>query len=327
MKKLLFSCVFASSLATNFAQQTKIDFESLNLPQVDTFYNGADQSGGFDVLSITGNSIEFNNSYFTSNFGDYWTGFSYSNMTDVTTPGYSNQYSAITGGGAEASEIYGVYTPDGMISFSQNTFVDSMSITNSTYAYLSMLNGDFFGKQFGSPNSASGAPDGTNGEDFFKVWIVGINEAMQRVDSVEFYLADFRFAEQSQDYIVNTWENVNLTSLGSIRHLTFRFESSDMSGIYINTPLFLALDNLHITNTLSLNSFESQTMSVFPNPCNSQFKIENFSGEISILNFEGKVLRKQNYQANASVDISELESGVYFLKMENGAVTQKITKL
>jgi hypothetical protein len=31
-------------------------------------------------------------------------------------------------------------------------------------------------------------------------------------DSIEFYLADFRFANNSQDYILKTWEYLDLTS-------------------------------------------------------------------------------------------------------------------
>jgi hypothetical protein len=329
MKKLFFSFALTSSLVTVLSQQSHVDFESFNLSQADTFYNGFDNTGGFQYLSPTGNTISFQNEYFTSQFGDYWTGFSYSNMTDVSTPGYFNQYSAVTGSGRN-SEKYAIYTPDKMISFSQNTFIHSLYITNTTYAYLSMLNGDFFGKQFGSTNNANGFPDGTNGEDFFRVWFIGLNNEMQRMDSVLFYLADYRFANDEQDYIVNSWKKVDLTSLGSIRHIDFKFESSDMSGIYLNTPSYFALDDVYFSNTLNLSDKKNTFLNTYPNPTNNSFQINDFSGKVSLFNYEGKEILSLAYEKNSIIDISNLTKGVYFLNLidNNGSVsTQKITKL
>ena len=37
-------------------------------------------------------------------YGPYWEGWAYSNMKDTTTPGYLNQYSAVTGGGVNGLE-------------------------------------------------------------------------------------------------------------------------------------------------------------------------------------------------------------------------------
>ena len=80
-----------------------IDFEELSLP-AESFYNGSDGAGVF-----TSGGAFFNNTYTDFGGGFYaWTGWSYSNMTDVTTPGFDNQYSAITGGGAEGSSNYAV---------------------------------------------------------------------------------------------------------------------------------------------------------------------------------------------------------------------------
>ena len=39
-----------------------------------------------------------------------------------------------------------------------------------------MLNGDAYAKKFGEPTNALGEVDGTNGEDFFRVWIICENE-------------------------------------------------------------------------------------------------------------------------------------------------------
>ena len=75
-------------------------------------------------------------------------------MTDTTTPGYDNQFSAITGDGADGSATYAVAYTTGFTAASQAEFstpatVSGVYITNTTYAALSMLNGDAFAKKFG----------------------------------------------------------------------------------------------------------------------------------------------------------------------------------
>src|SRR5262249_15531077 len=66
--------------------QITIDFEDLYLDP-ESYYNGSDGAGGF-----TSYGAFFNNSY--NSMFKSWKGWSYSNVTDVTTPGYQNQYSA-----------------------------------------------------------------------------------------------------------------------------------------------------------------------------------------------------------------------------------------
>ena len=45
---------------------------------------------------------------------------------------------------------------------------------------------------------------------------------------MEFYLADYRFANNASDYIVRDWTFVNLASLGAVSKLTFGLTSSDV---------------------------------------------------------------------------------------------------
>ena len=45
---------------------------------------------------------------------------------------------------------------------------------------------------------------------------------------VEFYLADFRSAEDSLDYIVNDWRWIDLSNLGNVDSLQFTMNSSDV---------------------------------------------------------------------------------------------------
>ncbi|BAZ50560.1 DUF4465 domain-containing protein [Nostoc ellipsosporum NOK] len=99
-----------------------------------------------------------------------------------------------------------------------------------------MLNGDQFAKKFGGVSG--------NDPDFFRLTITGLDAANATVGNVDFYLADYRFSDNSQDYIVDQWELVDLSSLTGATKLSFSLTSSDNSRFGPNTPLYFALDNL-----------------------------------------------------------------------------------
>lgn len=191
------------------------------------FWNGSNAAGSFATGGATfGNIFTDWGGGFTS-----WEGFSYSNTKDISTPGYGNQYSSITGGGAFASDKYAVgYQP-----FSANwtiTFGSSESFsgrglyaTNTTYAYLSMRDGDSFGT----------TPFSLGGLDYLDLTITGYLGG-STTSSVTFHLADFR---SGPGYIVDAWTWVDLTTLGTIDEL--RFATSSSQG---TIPTYFALDNL-----------------------------------------------------------------------------------
>jgi len=189
--------------------------------------------------SFSSNGAGFNNSY-DSLFGS-WGGFSYSNKTDTTTPGYLNQYSAITGTSAAgiAGGIYAVAYED---SFTPTTprltlpigFAEPVSIalTNTTYTYLAIRDGDGFSNAF------------VEG-DWFKVAISGYSDANAPIGSLDFYLADYRSPTPSVRYIVDSWTIVDLSAWGAgVSYLTFEFSSSDVGFFGINTPTYVAVGNI-----------------------------------------------------------------------------------
>ena len=114
-----------------------------------------------------------------------------------------------------------------------------MMVTNTTYAALTMLNGSYPATKFGG--------DDGNDEDYFKLIITGLDDGGSAVGTQSFYLADYRFADNSLDYIVDEWTTIDLTSLAGARKLEFSFESSDVGNYGINTPTYFAMDNLVIT--------------------------------------------------------------------------------
>ncbi|WP_406697341.1 Ig-like domain-containing protein [Singulisphaera sp. Ch08] len=214
-------------------------FESFGLAP-NTYVNNAGPSGEF---VDAGNA--FNND-FSPDFGGIWSGWAISNSTDTTTSGYTNQYSAITGSGADGSQTYGVaftfggaadpFHPAGsFVNLPDGATPVSIEVTNTTYAYLSMLNGDFSVSAF-----AAG--------DFFRLTIEGYtgpDGTGTKVGEVDFDLANFL---GSNHYIINTWQTVDLAPLSGAGSLQFGLESSQNHPLYgMNTAAFFAADNLTVS--------------------------------------------------------------------------------
>jgi len=210
-----------------------VDFETLTLGNT-SFWNGSDGTGEFNLTGIKFRN-NFNASY------QSWDGFVYSQKADIATSTYDNQYSVFDGtnGTNKFAMYYPPYGADAFASFATGAeyLVKSVSVCNSTYTALTIKNGDpSFAKKFGGVTG--------NDKDWFKMTAVGFNAAGDSVKSVDFYLADYRFDDNTKDYIVNKWTTVDLTSLGKINKMTFRFTSTDIGVWGMNTPAYVCLDNL-----------------------------------------------------------------------------------
>jgi hypothetical protein len=225
-----------TALACASVAATVITFENLPLGGQygpDGVWNGKDGSGGFTL-----NGVGFDNQ-FTDWGGGFtsWSGFAFSDHTDVSTPGFGNQYSASSGGGHAGSATYAVGYEAATMRFA--TSVDGASagawFTNTTYAALSMRDGDAFSKQFGG---ASG-----DDPDFLILEIHGSLAGIAG-NTIDFPLADFRFADNSLDYILTEWTWLSFTPLGTFDEIRFSFRSSDVGPFGINTPAYFAMDTL-----------------------------------------------------------------------------------
>jgi len=285
-----------------FAQDTS-SFENFSLA-TDTFLNGSDMSGGF-----SDGDIFLNNSYNAQY--DSWSGFAISNTTDITTAGYTNQYSVIAGTGANNSATYAVsYVAGESILTLENgaDLVEGIYVNNSSYAYLSMRDGDSFSKKFGG---ATG-----NDEDSLVLTIRKYLNGSLSTEQVDFYLADFRFSDNAQDYIVNEWTYVDLSSLGQADSLSFTLSSSDNGQFGMNTPAYFCIDDV-ITNktTTSIQEVSNLKVSFYPNPVKNLLIIDNMEPTESILylyDFNGSLIHAEKLEGNStSVDVSNWTNGMY----------------
>ncbi len=307
------------SAAFSLQAQTVSTFDDLTL-QPDSFWNGSDLSGGF-----INQGVYFINYYDTS-YGGFWNGgFAYSNKTDSVTAGYTNEYSVMAGY-AYSGTNFAVANPGSFnTTYIKLLVVEDVTgffVTNSTYAYISMRDGDAYAKKFG----------GTTGDDpdWFKLTVDGYNNGTL-TDSAGFYLADFRFSDNSQDYILKDWTWFDLSALGNIDSLVFRLSSSDVGQYGINTPAFFCMDDFSV-NPTGVKTVEDQVnLNVFPNPVSDVLIIqsESIMSSVELISLQGNLLRKVNpHTHQLALDIKSFPSGIYLLRMQtvNGLFLRKIIK-
>ncbi len=238
IRPLLVSLFAALAIAmpSGPARAVTVDFEDLGatLPP----NSAVNDSSGF-----TSQGVAFNNQF--TDFGggfSTWAGFAWSNVDDAVTPGFGNQFAAYQPGAAAAGGTYAVGAVDSFvpflprITFAQDIQALSVRVANTTYAALSMRDGDAFAKQFGGPTRSD--------PDFFRLQIEGLDAAGDSTGTVEFFLADYRFEEDGLDDIVDAFTTVSLASLGTVRAIEFSLTSSDVGAFGMNTPAYFAIDDL-----------------------------------------------------------------------------------
>ncbi|MCR9172881.1 MAG: DUF4465 domain-containing protein [bacterium] len=317
MKKFYLS-IIALAVGGTVAAQSTFDFESVTL-NPDSYDNGSAQNG--DWIFTQNESIRMTNVYDTA-WGGIWNGFAISNTTDLSTMDYSNQYSAAPGSGAGNSSNYAIYYQPGTISTETiGAQITEFKISNTALAKLIMENGYFNAKQFGSPNNANGQPDGTNGEDWFRVWFMAESEAGD-LDSMEFYLADYRFADSTQDYIVDTWETIDLLQAFNfpVSTLNFKLESSDNDPVYgMNTPAYFAIDDIKTTGLVGISTNELTSIDMYPNPAREVLTVKAPKGQITLVDMQGNLVLSEAHDVQSTLDVSNLASGVYVIRWSSAS--------
>lgn len=323
MKKIYAICA-ATTLAFAINAQTVSTFETLSVP-TDSFISPKLITDGY----FDNGNVRFSSVWDTA-YGGYWSkGFAPSSKTDKTTAGFTNIYSASTGSGYSSAN-YAIGKGGAGVKLTGNAVgkaVKGFYVTNTTYANLSMKNGDQFAKKFGG---ASG-----NDADYFLLTVKGFNNGVVKSDTVNFYLADFRFSDNNQDYVLDTWAWVNLQSLGDVDSLTFKLSSTDNDSTYgMNTPNYFALDNFTTGDGVSaITSLTAMNIKAYPNPVamGSEINIAmegNEDTDVSLTDLSGRVVYSEKISGvnSFSVSTSGFSSGTYLLSIRNaqGVGTAKV---
>lgn len=244
-----------------------VDFEDIPLggadyidgsytdPSLDDPTPQGDGSGYSRAVPFVSRGTSFSNWYDRSWF--VWTGFAITSVNNPTPsrPVWDNQYSAAAGPAFEGTRYAIAY----LSSYGIAPVIDipigydaaSVRMTNTTYTKAVISDGSApYSRQFGDDPSTSGIVE-TSYPDHFGVTFTGYSGANATgsvVGSVDFSLADYRFAADSLDFIVGDWRAVDLSGLAGARSIRLSWFSTDAStydGItYLNTPAYVALDNL-----------------------------------------------------------------------------------
>ncbi len=309
MKKIYVLLAASALYFQSFGQSPFVfDFEEI-FTNPESYDNGAAGDANFTYYDLVLSNL------YDDVWGS-WSGFAISNITDNTTPGWGNQYASVTGGGYN-SATYAVFYPYGEMNTNPPAFIDSFFITNTAYTAISMRDGDFFSKQFGSIYNAQGIEDGTNGEDFLRLWIIAEGFSSNEKDSIEFYLADYRFPDDQDDYILDSWAKIDLTQLDFyVTKVYFRFESSDMGDWGINTPTYFAIDDIHYVYYWGLDEMDLNVQ-VYPNPVVDRLNIKGERGTVTLTDLHGAILVTEKHNEFSSLDLTHLSSGAYVLTIEN----------
>lgn len=312
MRSITLSVLFLFSMAGAYAQTQIIStFDTLKLSKADTFYVNYSSSG--NDVGFNDGAAHFPCVYDTA-YGGYWDhGFSYSNMTDSVTSGYLNQYSAKTAIGYDSSAKYAVaYGKHNSLKLKGAYLTNGFYITNATYAFNSMRDGDAFAKKFGGAT-------GTD-KDWFKITVYGYNGGVRHADSVDFYLADFRTGVPQLGYIVKTWDWVDLTPLGISDSLSFVLNSSDTGAYGMNTPAYFCMDNFTVSFPEGVNEVAAPIAKVYPNPAMDALHVsltDNTVRQLVVMNMSGKIVNTLTVNsAEMVVNTSALSPGVYVLQLQ-----------
>ena len=271
------------------------DFENLEL--ADESHMSVSTEDDDDRTEFTSGDFEFA----TGCMHDWasWWFFGYANSTATKYETLDDQWNNIVGGGYDGSKNYGVayassyYGPCNVtvLNHEGGIVVPGFYITNSAYAYTSMINGDAYSKKFTK-------------DDWFKLTITGYDANGEVTGTKDYYLADLRDTEKA--YVINDWRYVDLSGLGKVSKLGFELTSTDNGDWGMNTPAYFCFDN-----------FGAEGTEVLPE--------KNVDITTGISEFSVAKTQKSYYDLKG-VNTSNLHKGVNIVRMPDGSVRKIVVK-
>ena len=215
---------------------------SFNLTWCYTFYNGGFALSNYHDMTVD-NYMNQLSAYNTSSpsGGSFVVANGSSSATDPSKAKYSD-YDGCAHVYLTDAEGYGVKTlgQSSLVSGEdKDGWFKNVWITNTTYTFLTMKNGDAYASALNEEN-----------QGWFKVQFIAFDDddpEGRPVGYTEAYLANFKKG-QADDYmgIIDEWIKVDLSSLPESSILVLNFVGSDTGEWGLNTPAYCALDNFEI---------------------------------------------------------------------------------
>lgn len=227
-------------------------------------YSGSQFVSGWEELE-SGVNLEFGINSDGSSY-NYWNGgialsqWNYRSDKDGDSDGwwysYMNQCSVYntvstdgsnTKAGADGSNTFAVMTgytdasnnssPSFNFSGSSEYVVESMMYCPTSYLYGVITEGNPYGIYGDKSLEEAGG--------WFKMTATGYDAAGNVTQTVEEYVCDYRNASRSVA-IGTTWKVWDLSALGRVNKIVFNFEGSDCGQWGLNTPAYMAIDNITV---------------------------------------------------------------------------------
>ncbi len=306
-----------------YSQTTFADMENITL-QPNSYLDGFSNPGN---NTWTSGNCEFRNYYDVA----WEKGFAVSNLKDSLWFGNPNSYNQFA-----SKPLTGGYVPMGGGAMSDNYLVAIGYGNGATVKFTTPCN----------PKTINIAPtfynikimregDATNGitkfggvtgddPDWFKITFRKYLGGALTNDSVEHYLADYRFAS-NLDFVQEQWMWVDISTLGLADSLLMYARATNGMTNYIIYSSF-CVDNLETDiGPLTVKENRLSITKIYPNPVTSQLNADIPFKPQSIKMYD--VAGKQVIETNTfPINISELENGVYFMEIhsENERIRKKI---
>lgn len=216
----------------NFSE-TVADFENISLAP-ESYINGSD-----GITDFASGNIVFPVEYDNENNEFY--GFAVSNTKDLIKFGQDNLYTCVAGGGWDESDNYAVghcVNSDTLrfVDYGGGYEVRGFFITNTYFTYASIKYG------YGSHEKFGGV-DGTD-PDWYKITLRGIDKSNMIVDERDIYLADYRYDDDSKDFVLNHFVYIDLRSFGRLKELIITSSSSRSVNGERDIPQYFCLDDI-----------------------------------------------------------------------------------
>ena len=203
-------------------------FENLYLDE-ESYWWGTDQRGSF----VSGSYL-FDNTNLPSY--SYWSEFAYANRTATGFQSlFPDQFNNAVGGGHGGSENYVVAYPYSGSIHVLNKEADVLRgfyVTNDAWTVDAILNGDGM------------TPGAFRTGDYLKLIITGTHTD-GTTSSTEYYLADYRDAEETEHYYIDTWQWVDLRTLGEVSTVQFKLDGNRGNQYGLTTPAYFCIDDFN----------------------------------------------------------------------------------
>ncbi len=131
-----------------------------------------------------------------------------------------------------------------------------------------------------------------------------------------------------------TTQNINPSFQQTGNWFSLLEDNTEINVTNVNTPISLAPGEFKVYGssaaTLSYDDdlFNNTKIVAYPNPSDAYFKINTETNHILIFDLNGKKVKefKGNFKADASFSIQNLESGIYFVKIDTNSFPLKLIK-